>query len=152
MRPQVKTTILASVLGLSVALNISLGIGYLLRADSVEQCMLDRLQLDAAQRERLSEMRRIMQEKRETFWRRSAAIKADLAEAICTSGSSRTRLDSLLDRFAENQAGMQRAVAGHLSEVNAMLRPDQQEEFRVLLRTEMFRGIRTLPAGAAVEP
>lgn len=152
MRPQVKITILASVLGLSVALNVSLGIGYLLRADTGEQCMLDRLQLDSKQRARLSEMRRKMQDKRAAFWRRSAEIKAELAEAICASRSSRTQLDPLLDRFAENQAGMQRAVAGHLLDVNAMLRSDQQEAFRVLLRTEMFRGIRTLAARAVDEP
>jgi len=152
MRPQVKTTFLASVLGLSLALNVSLGIGYLLGADAGQQCMLDKLQLDAKQRAYLSKMRRKMQEKRETFWRRSAAIKAELAEAICAPGSGLAQLDPLLDRFAENQAGMQRAVAAHLSDVNAMLRPGQQEAFRVLLRTEMFRGIRTLPAGAAEEP
>ena len=152
MRPQMIITILASALGLSVAMNVSLGIGCLHRADTSNECMLDKLQMDAAQRERLSEMRRKMQDKRAAFWRHSAAIKAELAEAICASSSSHTRLDPLLDRFAENQAGMQRAVAGHLSEVNAMLRPDQQEAFRVLLRTEMFRGIRTLPAGAADRP
>jgi len=152
MRPQVKTTVLASLLGLSLALNVSLGIGYLLGADTGQQCMLDKLQLDTEQRDRLSEMRRKMQEKREAFWRRSAAIKADLAEAICAPGSTRAQLDPLLDRFAENQAGMQRAVAAHLSEVNAMLNPGQQEAFRVLLRTEMFRGIRNLPAGAVDQP
>jgi hypothetical protein len=114
--------------------------------------MLDRLQLDAKQQARLSEMRRGVQEKRKTFWRRSAAIRAELAKGICASDSSRAQIEPLLDRFAENQAEMQRAVAGHLLDVNAMLRPDQQEEFRVLLRTEMFRGIRALPAGAADKP
>jgi hypothetical protein len=158
-----KITILASALGLSLALNVSLGIGHLHKAGTSEhgsavpdapqsRCLLDSLQLDAAQRERLSEMRRKMQDKRAAFWQRSAAIKAELAEAICASSSSRTQLDPLLDRYAKNQAGMQRAVAGHLSDVNAMLRSDQQEAFRILLRTEMFRGIRHLPARAADEP
>ena len=93
-----------------------------------------------------------MQDKRAAFWQRSAAIKAELAEAICASSSSRTQLDPLLYRYAKNQAGMQRAVAGHLLDVNAMLRSDQQEAFRILLRTEMFRGIRTLPVRAVDEP
>ncbi len=163
MRPQMKITILASALGLSVALNVSLGIGYLHKAGTSEhgsavpdapqdQCLLDRLQLDAEQRERLSEMRRKMRDKRAAFWQRSAAIKAELAEAICASSSSLAQIDPLLDRYAKNQAGMQRAVASHLSDVHAMLRPDQQEEYRILLRTEMFRGIRPLPARAVDEP
>jgi hypothetical protein len=158
-----KITILASALGLSVALNVSLGIGYLHKAGASEPesavpdvpkkpCLLDRFQLNTAQRERLFEMRRKMHDKRVAFWQRSVAIKADLAEAICASCSSRTQIDPLLDRYAKNQAEMQRAVAGHLSNVNAMLRPDQQEEFRILLRTEMFRGIRSLPARTVDDP
>ena len=160
MRPQVKTTILVSALGLSVALNVSLVMGYLQEASANadgpaapdapgNRCLLDRLQLDVEQRQRLSEMRQKMREKRSAFWRRAAAIKADLAQAL---SSSRGQPDALLDSYAKNQAEMQRAVADHLLSVNAMLRPDQREGFRTLLRTEMFRGIRPLPAGVVGEP
>ena len=75
--------------------------------------------------------------------------KGDLAQAL---SSSRGQPDALLDSYAKNQAEMQRAVADHLLSVNAMLRPDQREGFRTLLRTEMFRGIRPLPAGVVGEP
>ena len=56
------------------------------------------------------------------------------------------------DRYAENQAAMQRAVAVHLRGVNAMLRPEQRETFRALLRTEMFRGIRSSRTGPEDAP
>ena len=161
MRPQMKITILASLLGLSVALNAAFGIGFL-RDTSKQgsavvdpprgQCLVDSLKLDTAQQERLLEMRRKMDDIRAAFWQRSAAIKAELAEAICASGSKRTGIDPLLKEYAKNQAGMQRAVAKHLSDVNAMLRPKQQEEFRILLRTKMFRGIRRPSAKAPMRP
>jgi hypothetical protein len=162
MRPQVKTTILVAVLGLSLALNVSLAIGFLRKAGTRDgesagpdargtRCLLDRLQLDHPQRQRLLEMRREMQKRRAAFWQRSAAIKTELAGAICAAGPSHPQLDALLDRYAKNQAQMQRAVADHLLGVNAMLRPDQREKFRDLLRTEMFRGISS-PATVVGEP
>jgi len=157
MRPQVKTTVFVSILSLSLALNLSFAIGYLGNDRSggesnVEssggadiQCLLDMLDLDKNQQKRLSGMRQRMNEKRVSFWQRSSEIKTALASAICDS--SRSRLDSLLDNYAENQASMQRAVANHLTEVNEMLRPEQRESFRKLLMTGMFRGIRPTRAG-----
>jgi hypothetical protein len=154
-----KTTLLMSALGLSVALNVSLAWGQLRGAGTSadqdpnsSECLLDRLELDDEQRGRLSKMRKKMLDKRTAFWRGSAAIKTALAEAISAEGSSRARLDELLGRYAESQAGMQRAVADHLLEVSAMLRSDQREEFRILLRTEMFRGIRSPPTAAPRRP
>jgi hypothetical protein len=154
-----KTTLLMSALGLSVALNVSLAWGQLQGAGTGadqdlnnSECLLDRLELDDEQRARLSEMRDKMRDRRTAFWRRSAAIKAELAEAISTEGAGRERLDDLLERYANGQAGMQRAVADHLLAVNAMLRSDQREEFRILLRTEMFRGIRSPTTAAPGRP
>ncbi len=152
MRAQVKTTVLLSALGLSVALNLSLGVGHMFRARAREpggrvrgatsgRCLLDRLDLDARQRESLSVLRQTMRGKRAAFWRRAAALKAELAEAIYVSGSDRAQLDRLLEEFAQNQADMQVAVVDHLVSVKSMLHPGQREEFRTLLRTEMFRGI-----------
>ena len=163
MRPQMKITILASLLGLSVALNVAFGIGTLHKTGTSEQgvpvadaprgqCLVDSLKLDTAQQERLSEMRRKMDDKRAAFWQRAAAIKAELAEAICASKSDRTGIDPLLSEYSKNQAGMQRAVAEHLSNVNNMLRPKQQEEFRMLLRSKMFRGIGRSPAKTPRQP
>jgi uncharacterized membrane protein len=163
MRPQMKTTILISVLGLSVALNAAFAIGHLHKADTRttasgvrdengDRCLLDRLKLDADQRRILSEMRRQMNAKRAAFWRRANTTKADLAGAICASTFSRARLDAQLERYTKNQATMQRAVADHLLQVNAMLHPDQREAFRTLLRAEMFRGIRSLPSDVSGAP
>lgn len=160
MRPQVKSTVVFSVLGLSLALNVALAIGYLracapkttaASAAGDDSCLLDRLELDADQQRRLAEMRRKMLDKRAAYWRRAGSIKIELAEAISATRTDRAALDALLDRYADNQADMQRAVAGHLLGVCAMLRPKQREDFRTLLRTEMFRGIRSsrsTPAGA----
>lgn len=156
MRSQVKTTILVSVLALSLALNVSLVLGALSRADAQpgvtpdrgdddERCMLDRLQLDTEQRGRLAVFRREMLAKRRAFWQRSADIKAELADAICAQTSDRERIDSLLLRYSENQAAMQREVVEHLSRVHAMLRPDQREQLHTLLRTDIFRGTRPFP-------
>jgi Spy/CpxP family protein refolding chaperone len=147
----VKSTILLSVLGLSLALNAAMVIGYfrgsageaLARPAHADYCLLDQLELDAAQRRRLAEMRRRMHERRTTYWQRANAIKAELAEAICAAQEDRSALDAQLGRYAENQAVMQRAVAEHLLGVNRMLHPGQREAFRTLLRTEMFRGIRS---------
>lgn len=163
MRPQVKSTILISVLALSLALNISLVIGLLsgaetdgreaVSADTAKAwCLLDDLRLDEGQRGQLREMRQEMQRKRGKFWQRSAEIKAQLSEAICARPSDRAQIDALLDHYLKIQAGMQRVVADHLLNVSAMLRPGQMEEFRTLLRTEMFRGIRAVPAGTVGEP
>ncbi|MBW2702959.1 MAG: periplasmic heavy metal sensor [Deltaproteobacteria bacterium] len=116
------------------------------------QCLVDSLKLDTAQQERLSEMRRKMDVKRAAFWQRAAELKAELAEAICASKSDRTGIDPLLSEYAKNQAGMQRAVAEHLSDVSTMLRPKQQERFRMLLRTKMFRGIGRSSAKAPRQP
>jgi len=156
MRPQVKSTILFSALGLSLALNAALLIGHLRDRGAAAgpsaappagegYCLLDRLELDAGQQRRLSEMRRHMQDKRRAYWQRAAAIKGELAEAIGAAQAERAALDAPLERYAENQAAMQHAVAEHLLGVSAMLRPEQRETFRTLLRTEMFRGIRPSP-------
>ena len=161
MRPQVKSTILWSLLGLSLALNAALGIGYLRSAaamsggDSPTQddyCLLDRLELDGDQQDRLVEMRSKMRAKRADYRHRANAIKAELAEAISATNADRAALDTQLGRYAENQAAMQRAVAEHLLGVNAMLRPEQRGTFRTLLRTEMFRGIHAAGVGTPCEP
>jgi Spy/CpxP family protein refolding chaperone len=152
----VTTTILASALGLSLALNASLVVGSFRRAgaqpgdgaareDEGESCLLDRLQLDEGQRERLTAQRSEMHVKRRAFWRRSAAIKAELADAIRAEDADRERIDSLLARYAENQAEMQREIVAYLSRVNAMLRPDQRGQFHELLRTDIFHGTRPFP-------
>jgi len=152
MRPQVKSTIIWSLLGLSLALNVALGIGHL-RGDAApttaapavdhDYCLLDQLDLDGDQQRRLAEMRRKMHEKRAEYWQRATAIKGELAEAISAAELDRAALDTQLDRYAETQAAMQRAVAEHLLGVSAMLRPEQRDAFRTLLRTEMFQGIRS---------
>jgi Spy/CpxP family protein refolding chaperone len=152
MRPQVKSTLISSFLGLSLALNAALSIGYF---RSVEEktavassnadgyCLLDRLDLDVEQQRRLAEMRRKMREKRANYWQRATAMRIELAQAISTTKTDKANLSAQLKRYAANQAAMQRAVAQHLLEVNAMLRPEQRDTFRTLLRTEMFRGIRS---------
>jgi Spy/CpxP family protein refolding chaperone len=159
MRTQVKSTIILSLLGLSLALNAALGIGYFCGVeektsaaspDEDGYCLLDRLDLDTEQQRRLAEMRRKMREKRADYWQRATTIKIELAQTISTTKTDRTALDAHLERYAENQAAMQRAVAEHLLGVNAMLHPEQRDTFRTLLRTEMFRGIRSsrsTPAG-----
>ncbi len=162
MRPQVKSTIILSLLGLSVALNVAMAIGYVrgterpiahaTRADDEDYCLLDELELDAEQKRRLAEMRRTMQEARAAYWRRASTIKAELAEAILAAHDSSADVHGQLERYAENQAAMQRAVAEHLHRVNAMLRPEQRETFRTLLRTEMFRGIRPSRTGPEDAP
>jgi hypothetical protein len=115
-------------------------------------CLLDRLQLDSAQRAKLAKMRQRLQVKRETFWRRSAAIKAELADAICAQDTRSGTLDPLLARYAREQRQMQRSVTDHLRQVGTMLRPDQRERFHELLRTEMFRGLRSAPGSAGRKP
>jgi Spy/CpxP family protein refolding chaperone len=153
MRPQVKSTIIFSVLGLSLALNAALLIGHLRgqatttrspadRQVGDDYCLLDRLELDTGQQRQLAEMRRGMREKRRAYWQRATTSKVQLAEAICAAQADRAAVDVQLARYAANQAAMQRAVAEHLLGVSAMLRPEQREAFRTLLRTEMFRGIR----------
>ena len=161
MRPQMKSTIIWSLLGLSLALNVALGIGDLRgtaagriagRPAEDDHCLLDRLELDGDQQRRLGEMRRKMHDKRAAYWQRATAIKGELAEAISATNPDRAALHTQLERYAENQAAMQRAVAEHLRGVNAMLRPEQRETFRALLRTEMFRGIRSSRTGSEDAP
>jgi len=162
MRPQVKSTIIWSIIGFSLALNAALAIGYFrgaaqnttataLPADE-EYCLLDRLNLDGEQRRLLAEMRHKMHEKRAAYWQSAAAIKAGLADTISATQVDRAALDAQLDRYAKNQAAMQRAVAEHLLGVGAMLRPEQRDGFRTLLRTEMFHGIRSYHRKTAGEP
>ncbi|MFO8071501.1 MAG: periplasmic heavy metal sensor [Polyangia bacterium] len=161
MRPQVKSTILWSLLGLSLALNAALGIGHLRSAAARtagdpqardDYCLLDQLELDGDQQRRLAEMRRVMHAKRAAYLKRAAAIKVELAEAISATEVDRAALDTQLDRYAEGQAEMQRTVVEHLLGVSAMLRPEQRDAFRTLLRTEMFRGIRSARGRTAGEP
>jgi len=163
MRPQVKTTLLISGLGLSLAMNVAFTIGALRRADAAAPrdaasrttppfCLLERLQLDSGQRARLAKMRQRLQVKRSAFWRRSAAIKANLADAICAPHTRPERLESLLARYAHEQSEMQRSVTDHLRQVGAMLRPDQRDTFHALLRTEMFHGLRKAPASTERRP
>jgi len=156
MRPQVKTTIIFSLLGLSLALNAVLAIGYVGGAGGrtaaaaptgKDYCLLDRLDLDTAQQRRLADMRKKMHEKRAAYWKRGTEIKSELAKSISAAQVDRIALGAQLERYAKNQAAMQRAVAEHLVGVGAMLRPEQRDEFLTLLRTEMFRGIRS-----SVEP
>ena len=152
MRPYVKSTILFSLLGLSSALNATLAVGYFRGgAESTvaaapageDYCLLDRLKLDAEQRNRLAEMRRKMHEKRAAFQRRAAELKSELAETISATQVDRAALNGLLGRYTENQAAMQRAVVEHLIGVGAMLHPEQRDEFRTLLHTEIFHGMRS---------
>jgi hypothetical protein len=159
MRPQVKSTIVWSLLGLSLALNVALAIGHfwvaaqktIAPSGTDDYCLLDSLDLDHKQQGRLAEMRRKMHEKRAAYWQTATAIKAELAEVISAAQPDRFGLDTQLERYADNQKAMQRAVADHLLGVNAMLHPEQRGEFRTLLRTEMFKGIRpskSMPNGA----
>jgi len=161
MRPPMKSTLIWSLLGLSLALNVALAVGYLQRSTaraerSGEQagsghCLLDRLELDGEQKRRLTALRRSMQDKRAAYWQRASAIKRELAEALSAPPADRAALNAQLDRYAANQAAMQRAVAEHLLGVSALLRPEQREAFSTLLRTEMFSGIRSdrsTPEGA----
>ncbi len=160
MRPQVKSTIIWSLLGLSLALNATLGIGDLrdLAASKAAApaedriCLFDRLYLDDDQQRRLAEMRRKIHEKRAAYRQRAAAIRVELAEAISATEVDRAALDTQLERYAENQAAQQRAVAEHLVGVSAMLRPEQRDAFRTLLRTEMFRGLRSNRSNNPGEP
>lgn len=159
MRPRVRSTLILSALGLSLALNAALIIGLLHRQPTPggakaggEYCLLDRLELDRQQQDRLAGMRRAMHEKRSTYWERSAAIKAELATTVSAAQVDRAALDALLARYAQAQAEMQRAVADHLVGVNAMLRPVQRDAFRTLLRTEMFQGIRATRSAATGSP
>lgn len=156
MRSNVKTTILVSLLGFSLALNLSQAIGWppqpdpgagraTAAADSQDLCLVDRMELDGGQREKLLELRSVMQAKRTCYWERCAEIKERLADAICAPSSRGDLLDPLLEDYLNNQAEMQRVVAGHLLEVHALLDERQRETFRTLLRTEIFRGIRSLP-------
>lgn len=144
MRPQVKSTVIFSILGLSLALNIATvpwSVRGLARGTAEDDCLLDRLDLDAEQQRRLAAMRRKMLEKRRAYQQRAAAIKTALAEEISTAPKETQALSAQLERYVANQAAMQREVAKHLLGVRAMLRPDQREAFEVLLRDEMFRGI-----------
>lgn len=150
MRPQVKSTIIWSFLGLSLALNAALVVDQLrgsvagtgaARPTADDTCLLDHLELDGEQQRRLDGMRRRMHGMRADYRRRADAIKAELAEAISATPVDRAELERQLDRYAENQAAMQHAVAEHLLGVGAMLRPGQRDAFRTLLRGEMFRGI-----------
>jgi hypothetical protein len=157
MRPQVKSTIVSSLLGLSLALNLALVVGHLLGGGTDplaahpedDSCLLDRLELDAEQQRRLAEMQSTMRKVRTAYWQRATAIKAELAETISAARADGAELEAQLERYAENQAAMQRAVAEHLVGVGAMLRPAQREAFRTLLRTEIFRGIRSPRSGPA---
>lgn len=162
MRPRMRTTLLTSALGFSVALNLSLAIGLVLRAGPrgsggeihrapSHRCLLEELDLSADQHESLSALRRAMRQRREEFWRRGATLKAELAEAICAPSPDRDRLAFLLDDFGQSQATMQAAVVDHLVNVNALLSPEQGERFRALLRTEVFRGMESA-TGTVEEP
>jgi Spy/CpxP family protein refolding chaperone len=146
------STVLLSLLGLSLALNVGLLLGHRWTPETPPAsdapaddggCLLDQLQLDAEQREQLGEMRRKMHEKRAAYWRRTSALRAELADAICAADEEEADLDAELEHYAENQVAMQRAVAEHLRTVNAMLRPEQRATFRALLRRQMFGGIRS---------
>lgn len=162
MRPRVRTTLLLSLLGLSAALNVSLLMGQGRRAAAAENaaaqpgvdggCLLDRLRLDTEQRRRLAAMRRRMHQRRARHWQRTAALRAELAAAIGAPAPDAAGLDDLLERFAAEQAAMQRAVADHLVGVNGLLRPEQRPAFRALLRREMFAGIRKRSAAMDAEP
>jgi hypothetical protein len=161
MRPQVKSTIIWSLLGLSLAMNAALGIGQRCGAAAEtsaalpvadDECLLDRLELDVDQQRRLDDMRRRMHELRADYRQRADTLKADLAESISATRVDRAVLAAQLDRYAENQAAMQRAVAAHLLGVGAMLRPGQRDAFRTLLRTEMFRGLRPTRGEAGGAP
>ncbi len=162
MRPQMKSTLIWSLLGLSLALNAALAVGHLRGSTARKKssagepaeggyCLLDKLELDADQKRRLAAMQRSMHDKRAAYWQRASAIKRELAEALSRAQADRAALNAQLDRYAANQAAMQRAVAEHLLGVSALLRPEQREAFSTLLRTEMFSGIRSdrsTPAGA----
>jgi Zn-dependent oligopeptidase len=160
MHPRVRTTLLLSLLGLSVALNVSLLLGLQRRAaaapaakgEAASDCLLDRLQLDTEQRRRLAAMRQRMHQRRARYWQRTAALRAELAAAICAPAPDAAGLDGLLERYAAEQAAMQRAVADHLVGVNGLLRPGQRQAFRALLRREMFSGIRKLSQAAGAAP
>jgi len=159
----VKNTIVASALGLSLALNASLLLGHVKRsgsslpalaapAPSQPRCLLDAIDLDDGQRDRLSKLRREMRPKRAAYWKRARAIKAELANAVADPNADRARVDRLVERYGENQESMQREVAAHLMNVNDLLRPDQRDHYRALLRDEMFRGIQPRDAGVEAEP
>jgi Spy/CpxP family protein refolding chaperone len=154
MRPQVRTTILVSALGLSVALNVSLGFGLVLRSRDAagcaggaparaRGCLLDDLNLSSAQRARLSALRREIQVQHREHWRRTDALKTDLADAISAERPDRGQIDRLLGAFADNQTRVQRAVVEHLLNVMSMLDREQRGEFRKLLRRQIFRRIGT---------
>jgi len=160
MTPAVKTTSLLTLLGFSLALNLSQAIGTssgpgpgarepAAAGGSSGACLVEQLELDAGQEEQLAELRAAMQLRRTDYWQRCAELKRRLADAICAPGASGEALAPILEEYSRNQAEMQRAVAEHLLEVRALLDEAQRGAFRGLLAAEIFRGIRSLPGGMA---
>jgi len=146
---------------LSLALNLSLAIGHLLpasgpgsetRGADAGQCFLDRMPLDARQRQKLSVLRQTMRGKRAAFWQRATTLKSQLAESICSEKPERSQVVRLVDEFAQNQADMQRTVVDHLLSVSAILSPEQRKQFRTRLRSKMFQGLGHRPSNPVGQP
>ncbi len=106
-------------------------------ASSSEPHLFSRVALDADQRTRVSELRSQIMARRDEHARRIAGLREELASAIMQEPEDHARVDSILRRIAETQAGLQQAVVEHVIAVRALLRPDQRPAFGQMVAEHM---------------
>lgn len=69
------------------------------------------------------------------------AAARDIAAAVSEDHAQSDRLIQAIDRFHNAMGQTQREAIAHVFEMRAVLNPDQQAQFDVIVREELLRGV-----------
>jgi Spy/CpxP family protein refolding chaperone len=152
-----KKLLLGGLLALSLAMNLSFGVVYLLQsrvgggepgsvhgAAGAQDCLLEQLTLNEHQQAQLGSLRSEMLALRQREAPTMAAQRAELADAIAAEHPDEAAIARLLEQYSAAQQRLQQRAVEHLLRVRGLLDDTQREQFRLLLRTRIFQGIRSL--------
>lgn len=148
-----KRLLIGVALALSLAMNISFVLVFFMRQGMAgpmaggmgpgqAPCLLDQIALAPAQQERLTAMRATMMALRKEHGQAAAEQRARLGDAITADAPDRAAIARSVEAYSASQRALQQRVVEHLLNVRALLDDGQREQFRQLLRTQIFRGLR----------
>jgi Spy/CpxP family protein refolding chaperone len=110
-------------------------------SQQIHTCWLEQIHLSPTQKAQLKRLRGDIQHKRKIFRQKAILARKDIADAITAKQPNRHSIHQKLIDLAKLQVEMQKLVVEHLIQVKSILTPQQQNDFKILLRNQIFRDI-----------
>jgi LTXXQ motif family protein len=106
-------------------------------APSNEPLLFSKVDLEPAQRSRISVLRAELMASRDEHARRISDLRAQLANTILHDSANQAHVESILRGIASSQTEMQRAAVDHVLAVQAVLHAEQRPAFAEMVASHM---------------